>query len=281
MNDYYQVRINLNAPSEDATDLAAAMLGDIGFESFVPDDRGITAYVKAELFDEASMKDVLSDCPLLDDYSVEFELVEGRDWNSEWEKNYFQPIIIGDKCVVHSSFHTDYPRLPYEIVIDPKMAFGTGHHATTSQVIKTLLELEIKGKYVIDMGTGTGILAILSAMLGASAVVGIEIDPMAYENALDNAAANSHPEIDLRHGDATLLDGIAPCDVFIANINRNIIVADMASYASALKSGGYMVLSGFYESDIPIVVGAAEEFGLEEMSHKVQDDWTCLLLKKS
>lgn len=281
MNDYYQLRVDISpAPSEDATDILAAMLGDCGFESFVPDETGLTAYVKAELYDEAAAKEAVECCPMIGDATVSVEFIEGQDWNHEWEKNYFQPIVVDDKCVIHSSFHKDFPKLPYEIVIDPKMAFGTGHHATTSLVIKSLLALDLQGKSVIDMGTGTGILAILSAMLGASPVVAVEIDPMAHENAVVNVASNNHPEIDVRLGDVTALDTVAAADIFIANINRNIITADIPSYASCLKPGGVMLLSGFYEADIPVVMSHAEPLGLHEASHEVRDNWTCLELVK-
>lgn len=281
MNDYYQVRVDITpSPSEDATDLLAAMLGDAGFESFVPDENGLTAYIRAEDFNAETVNEIVGECPLISEAIVSSEFIEGRDWNSEWERNYFRPIAVGDRCVIHSSFHTDYPKLPLEIIIDPKMAFGTGHHATTSLVIEQMLSMDLTKRTVIDMGTGTGILAILAAMLGASHVTGIEIDPMACENAAENVVTNHHPEIDIRLGDATLLDDILPADLFIANINRNIIMADIASYAAALKSGGVMLLSGFYEKDIPLVAECAAPFGLMEENHLVRDEWTCLRLVK-
>lgn len=281
MNDYYQVRFDIHpAPSEDATDLLAALLGDCCFESFVPDENGLTAYVKAGDYDASAVKEAVEFCPMIEDVEIKAEFIEGKDWNSEWERNYFQPIVVGDRCVIHSSFHTDYPKLPIEIIIDPKMAFGTGHHATTSLVIEQMLSLDLTGKSVIDMGTGTGILAILAAMLGAGHVIGIEIDPMACENAAENVVSNHHPEVDIRLGDATLLDTLTPADLFIANINRNIITADIASYAASLISGGVMLLSGFYEKDIPVVTAAAAPFGLSEVCHLVRDEWTCLKMIK-
>ena len=207
--------------------------------------------------------------------------MKGKDWNEEWEKHYFRPILIDDKCVIHSSFHTDVPEAPYDIVIDPKMAFGTGHHNTTSQMVKHILASDIKGKSVIDMGTGTGILGILAAMRGASRVTGIEIDGAAYENAIENVSLN-HVEMDLIHGDASALAGLEPADFLFANINRNIITNDMSAYAATLQKGGLMLLSGFYESDIPVVLEAAKPFGLSEKTHTVKgDNWTCLILIKN
>lgn len=281
MNDYYEVRVNLNPCTEDATDYLAAMLGDIGFESFVPDSTGLTAYVKSELYSPDELEAVMDEFPFDADKSWTASLVEGQDWNAEWEKNYFKPIVVEDQCVIHSSFHTDIPPVKYDIVIDPKMAFGTGHHATTSLIISELLKIELDSKSVIDMGTGTGILAILAAMRGAKHVYGIEIDGFAYENALENIKLNNHPEIQLINSDASALSGLPKVDVFIANINRNVIISDIASYSSHLKAGGIMLLSGFYESDIPIVMSEAQHYDLIEISHYIKgDNWTCLTLKK-
>lgn len=281
MNDYYEVRLDLNPCSEDATDLLAGMLADEGYESFVPDEVGLTAYVKKELFSDDTLKGVLNDFPIDCMVTASSKVIEGRDWNSEWEKNYFQPIVIGDKVVVHSSFHTDIPAAQYDIVIDPKMAFGTGHHSTTSQILTALLSADLDGKSVIDMGTGTGILAILAAMRGAAPVTGIELDGFAYDNAIENVALNRHPEIRLINGDASALAGVDPADMLIANINRNVILADLEAYAAKLKSGGTMLLSGFYEGDdSDMVIAEAEKHGLKFASATSDKRWACLKLLK-
>ncbi|MDE6654333.1 MAG: 50S ribosomal protein L11 methyltransferase [Muribaculaceae bacterium] len=281
MNDYYEVRVNLDPCTEDATDYLAAVLGDIGFESFVPDNTGLTAYIQKDLYSKEEIDISLEDFPFEGVRSVETKFVEGQDWNAEWEKNYFKPIIVGDQCVIHSSFHTDIPRVKYDIVIDPKMAFGTGHHATTSLIISRLLQADLEGKSVIDMGTGTGILAILAAMRGAEPVYGIEIDGFAYDNAVENTKLNNHSEITLINSDASALERLPSVDVFIANINRNVITADIDKYAAHLKSGGVMLLSGFYEHDIPVVMEAAARYGLSAAGHEVKgDNWTCLKLVK-
>lgn len=288
MNDYIRTRLDFSrcgadcsVEMETATDVMASLLCDVGYESFEPDDEGMTAFIRKEDFSDDALKGALEAFPLAGfTITCSSETVEGQDWNKEWEKNYFQPIVVGDLCVIHSSFHTDFPACRYDIVIDPKMAFGTGHHATTSLIIERLLSLDLEGKSVIDMGTGTGILAILAAMRGASPVVAIEIDPAAEINARENVASNRHPEIDVRLGDAALLDGLHT-DLFIANINRNIITADLAAYAATLKSGGTMLLSGFYEQDIPVVMKVAAPLGLMEAGHDVKgDNWTCLVLRK-
>lgn len=281
MNDYIELRVNIVPCSETATDLMAAFLADAGYESFVPDSEGLTAYIKKENFDSPAIKSVLDDFPLDCLITTSNTIVPGQDWNSEWEKNYFKPIVVGQQCVIHSSFHTDVPKATYDIVIDPKMAFGTGHHATTSQVIEQILEYPISGKTVIDMGTGTGILSILSAMRGAHSVTGIEIDPAAYTNAVENIKLN-HVDctVNLILGDASALEQLPEADLFIANINRNIITADIHNYVSHLKKDGVMLLSGFYEEDIPVIMETAAPLGLTEESHSVRDRWTCLKLRK-
>lgn len=280
MNDYIEVRFDLTPCSEVETDVLAALLCEIDYESFVPDEKGLVAYVKKELFDELKIKATLSDFPFENEISYKYEVVVGQDWNSEWEKNYFKPIIVKDQCVIHSSFHKDIPSLPYDIVIDPKMAFGTGHHATTSLIIEQLLEMDLIDKSVVDMGTGTGILAILASMRGASQITAIEIDPMAHANAIDNLKINNAESINLILGDASSLNKVKNIDVFIANINRNIIIQDISAYASTLHSGSVMLLSGFYESDIPVIMEYARPLGLTYHSHTIKNDWSCLYLVK-
>ncbi len=281
MNDYVEVRLDCEPfPGEDATDLLAGLLGDIGYESFVPDEAGLTAYVQSGLFDHTALDGVLADFPYDCAIKLTIAEIEGRDWNEEWERNYFQPIVVGDRCVVHSSFHTDIPQATYDIVIDPKMAFGTGHHATTSLILEQLLDMDLDGRSLIDMGTGTGILALLAAMRGAQPVVAIEIDQFAHINAVENVALNGHPEIKVILGDASALDGVAPANVFVANINRNVITADIAIYSARMKEGGTMLLSGFYVDDIPVVAEAAEREGLSVLSYTERDRWTCLKLTK-
>ena len=280
MNDYIEVRFELSPCDEIATDVLAALLCEYDYESFVPDETGLTAYVKKELYKEEVLTQVVSDFPMENKIRYAHEIIEGQDWNSEWEKNYFKPIVVKDKCVIHSSFHKDIQQLQYDIVIDPKMAFGTGHHATTSLIIEQLLEMEMEGKSVIDMGTGTGILAILSHMRGAKNISAIEIDPVAHANAIENLKINGADIVNLILGDASSLSNLSSVDVFIANINRNIITQDIESYVCALNMGGIMLLSGFYEEDIPVIMKVAEPLGLKYVTHKVKDKWSCLKLSK-
>ena len=280
MNDYYLVRINLNPCVEEECDIVAALLADVGFESFVPDEKGVSAYIRKELFDKPATSSALAAYPFNGELQMEeAELIQGQDWNSEWEKHYFQPIVVGDRCVVHSSFHKEYPKAEYEIVVDPRMAFGTGHHETTSLMLERLLSYPLEGRKLLDMGTGTGILAILAAMRGAVHVVGVEIDEPAYLNAVDNAGING-VDLDLRLGGVETVTECGYFDYVLANINRNIIIADIDKYARSLRQGGIMALSGFYVEDIPFVEEAGKKCGLAPVAFFEKRRWACLCLEK-
>ncbi len=278
MNNYIEVRLNLSPCNETMTDVLAALLADEGFESFVPDSEGLAAFVREEVFNLAALDSVISSFPFETAVTESHTLVEGRDWNAEWEKNYFKPIVVDDLCVIHSSFHKDIPACKYDIVIDPKMAFGTGHHATTTLILRRLLNMDLSGRKVVDMGTGTGILAILADMRGAASIDAVEIDEFAYNNAAENLELNHAEHVRLHLGDATTLAEIRDIDLFIANINRNIITADMAAYTDTLSPGAEMILSGFYEEDIPVIMKTAETLGLKYSDHTVMDRWASLRL---
>lgn len=280
MNDYISLRIDLSPVSEDMTDLLAAFLCDIGYDSFELDQSGMTAYIPATSFDESAVKDILAGFPFETKADLKAELVKGEDWNAEWEKNYFKPIVVGGECVVHSSFHKDIPDATYDILIDPKMAFGTGHHSTTSLMMRYILNADIKDRSVIDMGAGTGILSILAKMRGASAVMGIEIDRPAWENAIENCKLNN-VDINMICGDASALPVTPKADMLFANINRNIILGDIDRYAAALKSGAQMFLSGFYEKDVPMITEAASRYGLYLEEKRVDNDWCAIRLRKN
>ncbi|MBD5371216.1 MAG: 50S ribosomal protein L11 methyltransferase [Bacteroides sp.] len=286
MNDYMKLRVEVSPCSEDTTDLIAAFLADCGFESFEPDATGLTAYIPAGDYDPQAVSDALSDIPGEPAMTLSAELIEGQDWNAEWEKNYFRPIIIDSRCVIHSSFHTDVPAAKYDIVIDPKMAFGTGHHATTTMMIRWLLQLDLTGKTVIDMGTGTGILGILALMRGAARAYGIEIDPAACVNCRENADLN-HTPLEVLEGNSSHLAGLPEADLFMANINRNVILADFVRYAGATRPGGKMAISGFYTSDIPLLLAVAELHGLRlsaedsiPSDNNPEEHWASLLFER-
>lgn len=282
MSDYITLKIKIEPYSSDAADLIAAFLADIGFESFEEKEDGLNAHITEDTFSESMLASTLEDFPMDVRISWDTEKVKQVDWNAEWEKNYFQPIVLGGgRCVVHATFHQDFPQAEYEIVIDPKMAFGTGHHATTSMMTDHLLGMDLKGKSVIDMGTGTGILAILASKLGAKEVTGIEIDNFAFLNALDNAALNN-ADITLIEGDASKLEFLNSADVFLANINRNIILADLDRYVARIAPGGILVLSGFYNKDVPLLERALLANGMQPIETvTVEGGWSSLKAVKN
>lgn len=235
---YFEVNFIAQPCNETITDVLAALTAEIGFESFVPDEKGMQAYIQQSLFNEEALKEVIRNFPM-EDVSLSYTITEpeDKDWNEEWEKNFFQPIVIGDRCVIHSTFHKDYPQAEYDIVINPQMAFGTGHHETTSSILGELLDADLKGKSVLDMGCGTSILAILASMRGADPVTAIDIDDWCVNNSRDNIALNHINNITVELGDASLLKGRKPFDVIIANINRNILLNDLPAYTACMHSG--------------------------------------------
>lgn len=275
MTDYIALRADITPCSETATDLLAAFLADAGYETFLPDDTGLTAYIPSHAYDPHAARQAADSLPGAPQVRLTSEIVKGRDWNEEWEKNYFKPIVIADRCVVCSSFHTDVPEVEHRIVIDPRMAFGTGHHATTALIMRILLDTDLNGAKIIDMGTGTGILSILALQLGASAATGIEIDPDAADNARDNVALN-RSEARIITGDASALESLEQADIFIANINRNIILADIDLYKARIRPGGLLILSGFYRADVSLIEAAAE---MSEDAVYTDGDWTALVLR--
>ncbi|MGL4519248.1 MAG: 50S ribosomal protein L11 methyltransferase [Phocaeicola sp.] len=274
---YIEVTCTTLPHTEAANDVLSALLGEIGFESFVTCDEGQKAYIQAALLDEAALKEVISTFPL-PDVAINYTMqeVEEKNWNEEWEKNYFQPIVIGDRCVIHSTFHKDTPKADYEILINPQMAFGTGHHETTSSIIHELLDADLKDKRVLDMGCGTSILAILARMRGAREAVAIDIDDWCVNNSRDNIELNNLTNIEVLWGDAALLANQAPFDVVIANINRNILLADMEKYVARMQPGSELFMSGFYVEDIAAIREKAEMLGMEFVHHREKNNWTAV-----
>ncbi|MDR0865373.1 MAG: 50S ribosomal protein L11 methyltransferase [Candidatus Symbiothrix sp.] len=278
--NYYELKLTLLPNTEINRDVCSALLAEIGFESFVESDKGLDAYIPEKLYSEENMAGVLENLPLPDTtIKYHIELVKSRDWNEEWEKNFFQPIIIDNQVVIHSSFHKDIPKSPYDIVIDPKMAFGTGHHSTTGLMVSYLLELDLKNKSFLDMGCGTAVLAILAKMKGANPVTAIDIDEWAYENSLENIRLNNTPDIQVALGDASIL-GKAVYDIIFANINRNILLNDIPVYASCMHSGAALFMSGFYQEDLDSIINKCREHQLQFVSYKEKDNWTAVYFSK-
>lgn len=276
---YNQVLFICDPYSETVTDILSAMLAEIGFESFVRGEDALEAYVPLPLFSQSELDQVLVDLPLEVEISYTVQTMEDKNWNEEWEKNYFNPIVIGDECCIHSSFHQPEGTYRYPILIDPKMSFGTGHHQTTLLILKEILAMELSGKSVLDMGCGTGVLAILAAMKGATPVTAIDIEEWAYNNAVENVALNGMTSIRVLQGGAELL-GEERYDVIFANINRNILLQDLPHYEAVLKQGGIIVMSGFYLDDLPAIRSRANELGLSFDHLKDMDRWVATTFVK-
>jgi ribosomal protein L11 methyltransferase len=277
--DYIEVQLTLKSKEDYIRDVLAAQLGEIGFESFVDIENGMQAFCPQNLFNENALEKLLEQFPYEANVSYQITPVKTKNWNEEWEKNYFQPIVIGPDCVIRSSFHTDVPKARYDILIDPKMSFGTGHHETTSLMVGEMLKLDLQGKSLLDMGCGTAVLAILAAMKGAKPVLGIDIDEWAYSNSLDNIKLNGYEYIEIKQGGAELLHGLH-FDVVFANINRNILLRDMVAYAACLSTGGELYMSGFYQQDIPVIEAKARELGLVLNGFTEKNNWVAVHMLK-
>lgn len=268
-------------PSDDTVqDVLAAVLAEVGFDSFVHADGGgepLKAYIRKDNLDEAALQAALADFPLPDvEISYTAGEAEDRDWNEVWEQNYFRPLVVDGRCVVASTFHKDVPKAEYAITIDPRMSFGTGHHATTAQMIGMILDHPMEGRDVLDMGCGTSILAILARMRGARQCVAIDNDEWCVRNSLENIGLNAVDGIDVRLGDASLLPSVGPFDVVIANINRNILLADMQAYADRMRPGALLFMSGFYVDDVLAIRAEAGRIGLRFAEARDRDQWACI-----
>lgn len=261
------------SPPQPASDILIAELGEAGFESFVENQDGIVAYIQKDDWS----KNILASVEIIknDNFSIDFEIkeIEQQNWNATWEEN-FEPIQVADQCVVRAPFH-EKPTVTYDIIIEPKMSFGTGHHETTHMMLEHILEHDFEQKSVLDMGSGTGVLAILASMKGAKNVDAIDIDHWCYLNAKENVARNNCSNIVVQEGDAShLVD--QKYDIIIANINRNILVADLPTYAKCLNKKGLLFLSGFYQEDIPIISSKCLELGLKFENFIEKNKWVAV-----
>lgn len=260
---------------EIVNDVLAAELGEIGFESFTSDEKGLQGFIPATLYNIAHVEEKLAAFPL-EGTTIHYSArpVEDKDWNEEWEKYYFQPIHIGNECQIRASFHPEKPGFRHNILIDPKMAFGTGNHETTYLMIQAMLASDLKGQEVLDMGCGTAVLAILAHQQGAKRIVAIDIDEWAYNNALENIHLNQAEEIQVLLGGAERIAETGTYDTILANINRNILLHDIHHYAQALKEGGQLIMSGFYEEDCPMLEAECRQWGLEPIDRASRNKWT-------
>ncbi len=278
---YLEFTFQTTPCTEVVNDVLSAVLAEAGFESFVEQTDGINAYIQKALYNESTLKEALAEFPL-PGVNIEYNYTEAEDrnWNEEWEKNFFQPIVIDNRCVIHSTFHKDVPQAEYDIVINPQMAFGTGHHETTSLIIGELLDSDLQEKSLLDMGCGTSILAILARMRGATPCTAIDIDEWCVRNSLENIELNRVDNINVFQGDASSLKDKGPFDIIIANINRNILLNDMKHYVSRMNQGGSLLMSGFYANDIPVIQAEAENNGLHLIHHREKNQWAVVLFRK-
>ena len=262
------------SPQEPGSDILIALLADFGFESFTQNETNLDEYIQVELENESLVKDLN-----FKDFTFSYTRTEipKTNWNEEWEKN-FEPIEVDGMCHVRAPFHPK-TAAKYDIVIEPKMSFGTGHHETTHMMIQHLLRLDVQGKKTLDMGCGTAILAILAEMKGAQPIDAIDIDNWCYLNSIENATRNNCQHITVYEGDASLLVD-QRYELIIANINRNILLADMQAYANCLVSGGTLLLSGFYLEDIPFLEASCVENGLQYVSKLQRNNWVSLKFEK-
>ncbi|HCV16277.1 MAG TPA: 50S ribosomal protein L11 methyltransferase [Rikenellaceae bacterium] len=279
--NYTEVCIEITPFSEETADLVVAHLSEMAFESFLTEGNLLKCYIRENEYSPEAVISLISefkkaDCVI----KSSAKIIEHQNWNALWESN-FTPIIVDDRCIIKASFHKDLPDAKYTIIIDPKMAFGTGHHQTTRLVIETLLEMDVKNKRVLDMGCGTGILAILAAKMGAATpLVAIDIDDIAVESAIENSIRNGlDGKINAIEGNAKLIMK-SSFDIILANINRNIILSDIETYSNGLNSGGYLVLSGFYEDDSQLIISEANKFGLNPVFSRSLDSWAVIKMVK-
>jgi len=258
------------SPTEMGAEILMAELAEVGFDSFEDTPTGIKAYIPKDSWNEHILQDIyLLSNP---EFTISYQIteIEQVNWNEEWEKN-FSPIVVEDLCTVRANFHP-VPNTRYDIVITPKMSFGTGHHETTYMMLQQLLPLSLEGAKVLDMGCGTGILAIMAALRGAHDIIAIDIDPWCVENATENVQQNDCSFITIKEGDVSLIAG-EQYNLILANINRNILLSDIPAYTQALLPQGLLLVSGFYVEDLPTIKEKCQEVGLTYLSHIERNRW--------
>jgi ribosomal protein L11 methyltransferase len=262
------------------SEILIAELAESGYDSFAETDEGLDAYIEEGKFKEEELKEVIS--KYRDIFSVDYSIqrLENKNWNEEWEKN-FPPVVIANACLIRASFHQPEPQYPYEIIINPKMSFGTGHHETTSMMIENQLQTDHKGKKVMDAGSGTGILAIMASKLGAESIIAFDVEDWAYENLKENIELNKCHNIQTALGDINKIKHpYKQYDIILANINKNVLIQEMSDYSSMLIKEGTLMLSGFYIEDIDDLDQIAQKFFLEKTAMKEKNRWASLIFKK-
>ena len=275
--NYYACSFS-NPDNENLKDMFMELLGEIGFDSFMDTEAGFDAYCQEPLLNEEELNDILQMEQFANVKLIKKELIPDQDWNATWEASY-EPVIINEFCRIRAPFHKVEGSYKYDLIIEPKMSFGTAHHETTSQIIELMLQSDFTGQNLLDMGSGTGVLAILAKKLGSAMTVAIDNDEWAYRNALDNIRLNDENEIIVELGDASSLND-RQFDVILANINRNILLRDMKEYVKCLVDGGKIFFSGFYEEDLVLIAKEAERLGLTYSNHVTKNNWTAAVFVK-
>lgn len=275
--NYYACSFS-NPDNEILKDMFMELLGEIGFDSFMDTDDGFDAYCQEPLLNEEELNDIMQMEQFTNVKLLKKELIPDQDWNATWEASY-EPVIINEFCRIRAPFHKVEGSYKYDLIIEPKMSFGTAHHETTSQIIELMLQSDFSGLNLLDMGSGTGVLAILARKLGSATTVAIDNDEWAYRNALDNIRLNDENEIIVELGDASSLNN-RQFDVILANINRNILLRDMKEYVKCLVDGGKIFFSGFYEEDLVLIKKEAERLGLTYSNHVTKNNWTAAVFVK-
>jgi ribosomal protein L11 methyltransferase len=274
---YTKAAFKLQPDNETNREILIAYLSELDFESFDETPTEVNGFFPVGKVSAGQIKSCLEEIPFQVDFSE--EEMPDVNWNEEWEKNYFQPLLINDQVLVRAPFHKEYPAAPYEIVIEPNMAFGTGNHETTSMMMEYLSELGPEGQTVLDMGCGTGLLGIYASMLGAKEITSIDIDTWAFEATVENSRINKINNLEVFVGDASLL-GNKTFDIILANIQKNIILQDIEKYVSVLNDEGTLILSGFYRNDLEEIFGKASELMLTKLEIKERNNWIAFALKK-
>ncbi|WP_192823023.1 50S ribosomal protein L11 methyltransferase [Rufibacter sp. LB8] len=275
--DYIEVTITA---SPENTEMLIAELGELGYDTFQETEEGFQAYVTEDVYSEEALQEVLARYSFAGAFPYAVKTIPKQNWNEEWEKN-FEPLLISNKVSVRADFHPKPDGVEYDVVITPKMSFGTGHHETTTLMIENQLTLNHVGKRVLDMGCGTGILAILAEQLGATNVLAVDIEDWTVENAQENAARNGCQALQVKLGDAEVLTGEAPFDIVLANINRNVLLEDISVYSQLLPAQCPLVLSGFYTEDLPVLQEKAAAHGLTLESQRSKNNWVSAIFRKN
>ncbi|UCH14317.1 MAG: 50S ribosomal protein L11 methyltransferase [Bacteroidales bacterium] len=278
--EYKALYFRIDEISDSAREIIIARLYNIGFEGFLETEDGVVGYIPVIIYDKINTEEInFYNNPDFKDIAIEEEFIIEKNWNELWEKSY-NPVVIDNKCIIKTSFHKNTPKHKYEIFIDPKMSFGTGHHETTALMIKEILDTGLKGKKVLDMGCGTGVLAIMASKKGASDITAIDINDWAHKNTIENLKTNNTTNVHVYKGDVSLIAG-KTYDIILANIHLNVLLDDIKYYQHSLNTEGLLILSGIYKSDLNKIKKECFKYSLKYISFKEKNNWVSVKFKKT